>query len=371
MASPTVTYTFTNSTVADADEVNTNFTDIINALTDASKDISISALTAAGTATLNGSVAIGNASSDDLTVTASLASSIPIKTTNTYDIGSATLGLAGIYLGNAGGSTTVRVVSASSIASSFTATIPDAGASCNFVMSAGSQTISGTKTFSASTIVITASGGGEVKIQDSGTDRWGIGSNDANGTDSWYLYSYDNSAYNAFCTQAGSFTFGPSGTNTNLHTIRSGQTTVGSQILTVKKYNVAQNTNGNYYMAFGTSGSDDGYINTNGSAVLTLTDASDERWKENIQDADYGLATIEALRPVTFDWKTGSAKKVKGFIAQEVKKVLPECVTFKDESESGGLPDAHYLEMQTMIPVLVRAVQELSAKVKELTDAKG
>lgn len=149
MASPTVTYTFTNATVADADQVNTNFTNIINAMTDTTKDFSIAALTCAGAATLNGNVTIGNASSDDLTITASLASSLAIKTTNSYNFGSSTLGLASIYFGNAGGATTVRVLSASSISSSRAYTMPDAGADANFVMTAGSQTIGGVKTFTS------------------------------------------------------------------------------------------------------------------------------------------------------------------------------------------------------------------------------
>lgn len=147
MASPAVTYTFTNSTVADADEVNTNFADIINSLTDGTKDLSISALTAAGSATLNGNVTLGNASSDDITVTGSLSSSIPIKVTNSYDIGSSTLGLAGAYFGNAGGSTTVRVVSASSISSNRVYTLPDAGADASFVLTQGAQTLAGNMTY--------------------------------------------------------------------------------------------------------------------------------------------------------------------------------------------------------------------------------
>lgn len=147
MASPAVTYTFTNSTVADADEVNTNFADIINSLTDGTKDLSISALTAAGAATLNGNVTLGNASSDDITFTGSLSSTIPIKTTNSYNIGSSTIGLAGVYFGNAGGSTTIRDVSAASVSSSLTFTKPDVGANADYVMSAGAQTIGGVKTF--------------------------------------------------------------------------------------------------------------------------------------------------------------------------------------------------------------------------------
>ena len=73
MANVSVSYTFSNSTTADATQVNQNFTDIINGTSDGTKDFSISALTCAGNVTFNGNTTIGNASSDDLTVTASLA----------------------------------------------------------------------------------------------------------------------------------------------------------------------------------------------------------------------------------------------------------------------------------------------------------
>lgn len=123
MPSPSVTYTFSNSTTADATQVNQNFTDIINGITDGTKDLAISALTCSGNVSFNGNTTIGNASSDDLTVTASLASSIPIKTTNSYDIGSATLGLRYLYFGQSGGSNTAKITH-SSLASDITLTLP-------------------------------------------------------------------------------------------------------------------------------------------------------------------------------------------------------------------------------------------------------
>lgn len=64
MANPVVTYTFTNGNVADASQVNQNFTDLINSLTDGTKSLNIDALTAAGAATLNGNVTLGNAAGD-------------------------------------------------------------------------------------------------------------------------------------------------------------------------------------------------------------------------------------------------------------------------------------------------------------------
>lgn len=158
MANPSVTYTFTNSTTADGTQVSQNFTDLINGMTDGTKSFSIDALTVAGTALFNGSVTLGNASGDDITVTGSLASSIPVKTTNSYNIGDATHGLAGAYFGTAN-TYTARVVSAA-LAASRTYTMPDAGASADFVMTAGAQTIAGLKTFS--TGIQTASGSASV-----------------------------------------------------------------------------------------------------------------------------------------------------------------------------------------------------------------
>lgn len=64
MPAPSVTYTFTNGTTADGPNVSTNFSDIINALTDGTKDITVAALSASGNVTL------GNASTDTLTLNA-------------------------------------------------------------------------------------------------------------------------------------------------------------------------------------------------------------------------------------------------------------------------------------------------------------
>jgi len=148
MAYPSVTYTFSNSTTADATQVNQNFTDLINGLSDGTKDLSISALTVAGTATLNGAINLGNATSDDITITGYLASSFIPKTNQTYDIGTADLGLRALYLGVASaGALTAKVIASASIAADRIFTVPEAGTDASFVMTAGTQTISGAKTF--------------------------------------------------------------------------------------------------------------------------------------------------------------------------------------------------------------------------------
>lgn len=131
MAGPSVTYTFTNSTTADGTQVSQNFTDLINGCTDGTKDFSINALTCAGAATFNGNVTIGNASGDDLTITASLASTVNVKTTNTYDFGSATIAMRSFYIAASDGAARSIRLLAGAVSASYTLTFPTAAPTNN------------------------------------------------------------------------------------------------------------------------------------------------------------------------------------------------------------------------------------------------
>jgi len=83
---------------------------------------------------------------------------------------------------------------------------------------------------------------------------------------------------------------------------------------------------------------------------------SDARCKENVESLTGALEKIVALRGVTFNWKKEEGcpeaeGRQLGFIAQEVKRVLPEAVS---EDASG----THSLAYSALIPVLVEALQE-------------
>jgi hypothetical protein len=144
MPAPSLTYTLTNGNTADATQVMQNFTDILNGVSDGTKDLSINALTAAGAATLNGHVTLGNAAADDLTINASLASSIPVKTTATYNIGAATLGLLSVYFGR--NSQTTRVIGSATMSATYTLTLPASAGTKGYVPynSDGSATLTWT-----------------------------------------------------------------------------------------------------------------------------------------------------------------------------------------------------------------------------------
>jgi hypothetical protein len=103
-------------------------------------------------------------------------------------------------------------------------------------------------------------------------------------------------------------------------------------------------------------------------AVTSITSLSDARDKTNIEDSEYGLDLVDSLKPVKFEWdiRDGAKKGVKdlGFIAQDLKEVDDEYLGLV-YSENPEKLEASY---GRLIPVLVKAIQELSAKVTELED---
>lgn len=88
---------------------------------------------------------------------------------------------------------------------------------------------------------------------------------------------------------------------------------------------------------------------------------SDRRMKQNVVDLCDSLTKVNALHPVQFNWKSQDPSHQFGFIAQEVREVIPDIVsTPKTEEDMLGV---NYL---SMIPFLTKAIQELSAKVAAL-----
>jgi hypothetical protein len=90
---------------------------------------------------------------------------------------------------------------------------------------------------------------------------------------------------------------------------------------------------------------------------------SDRRQKENIKDIAYGLDEVMKLRPVTHTWLQGDTSKVSiGLIAQEVEEILSEVVNTSMDGET----DTKALDYNGIIPVLIKSIQELNEKIKQL-----
>ena len=128
-------------------------------------------------------------------------------------------------------------------------------------------------------------------------------------------------------------------------------------------------TNNYHYYSTG-AGAFRFYVGAEGKVYCTNTTISaisDQRLKENIQDIDVGLNAVLALKPRKFDWKKGKGKGIKGdrgWIAQEFEQVFPDMVsTWLDEPPEGEEP---YKSVGAdLIPVLVKAIQELKAELDE------
>jgi hypothetical protein len=108
-----------------------------------------------------------------------------------------------------------------------------------------------------------------------------------------------------------------------------------------------------------------GSISTVGSSTTYAT-SSDYRLKSDVKPISNALDRINALKPCTYKWKVdGSAGE--SFLAHELQTVCPSAVVGKkDEVNAKGEPVYQAVDMSFVIPVLTKAIQELSAEVQAL-----
>ena len=113
--------------------------------------------------------------------------------------------------------------------------------------------------------------------------------------------------------------------------------------------------------------------------VTSITALSDERDKTSIEDLPYGLDFVNSLQPKKFVWdnreesdkygnKSFSSRKGAkdiGFIAQELQSVDDDFLNLVYDANPEKL-EATY---GRLVPVLVKAIQDLSAKVTALENA--
>ena len=108
------------------------------------------------------------------------------------------------------------------------------------------------------------------------------------------------------------------------------------------------------------------------TVIGTVTVSSDARVKQDVRPDVPGLDAVTALRPISFEYD--QTKRAIGFergrqyglIAQEVAPILPLVV------EDDGSDD-HWLSIdyRRLVPVLIRAVQELTERVAALEAASA
>lgn len=133
---------------------------------------------------------------------------------------------------------------------------------------------------------------------------------------------------------------------------------------------------GHYF--YGRSVADDGlslkaYLDNGGNFVAnSFQSGSSRELKRDLIELPYGLETVEKIKVVKGKYKEeyNPDNRDRLFvIAEQLSEVVPEAV-FEDSIEMG---DARYagVEYTQLVPVLIKAVQELSAKVKVLEGMLG
>ena len=118
-------------------------------------------------------------------------------------------------------------------------------------------------------------------------------------------------------------------------------------------------------------------VSGDGSATITGSGtavSSDRRIKTDIVDATSKLNDINSLKVRNFDYihkdGTKSGKKHIGFIADEFATVFPSMVTtVKQKAFGEDYTDLQRIMDSALVPILVKAIQELSAKVTALESA--
>jgi hypothetical protein len=138
-------------------------------------------------------------------------------------------------------------------------------------------------------------------------------------------------------------------------------------------------TNVNYDAAdfYNSAGSGVGYISCT-SSTTTYSTSSDYRLKDNVQPMTGALNKVALLKPVTYTWKADGSVG-EGFIAHELKEVIPLAVTRKKDAveivdvkdEEGNVigteekPVYQGIDTSFLVATLTAAIQEQQALITQ------
>ncbi|MEL7532232.1 MAG: tail fiber domain-containing protein [Bacteroidota bacterium] len=120
-------------------------------------------------------------------------------------------------------------------------------------------------------------------------------------------------------------------------------------------------------------------------ATSGTVNTSDRRDKTDIQQLEYGLQTVLALKPVSFNWindPNPSPNRKLGLIAQDLQETVPEVVKTHDfkVNEETGAHEEYELDRlgvyySDLVPVLIKAVQDqqelIEAQAEQLEALKA
>lgn len=98
--------------------------------------------------------------------------------------------------------------------------------------------------------------------------------------------------------------------------------------------------------------------------VYTNTGVSDIRLKDNVKDSEINaLEVVNKMKVRQFDWKKGGHQNI-GFVADELEEIDPNLALGGGYDENGEM-DVKQINTSYLLNYAIKAIQELSATVKE------
>jgi hypothetical protein len=236
----------------------------------------------------------------------------------------------------------------------------------------------------ASALTIDTDGNTEITQNIEQADAKNIQTDEVRARDGDGLKLYDDSANGIFVEDGGNVGIGqtsPSSEYGSVVFLHIGSSSANTAGLIIEDNENQWEINNNGNLNFGTGGSTKARIHTstfdfytNDGYVYNLS--SDIRTKKNIIDIEEGLDIMNQLRPVSFEhngrdeFHIDNGRVYKGFIADEVKEIIPFYVQEgKGIIDGVEVDDFKTLSTTRMIPMMIKAIQELSAKVTTLENA--
>jgi len=141
--------------------------------------------------------------------------------------------------------------------------------------------------------------------------------------------------------------------------------------------NITSGDNARWYLANGSTGiwhnfffggTQQGQINLGNSGGVAYSTSSDYRLKENVDYTWDATTRLKQLKPSRFNFIADeNDTTVDGFIAHEVQSVVPEAITgTKDEVDNEGNPVYQGIDQSKLVPLLVKTILELEARITAL-----
>ena len=98
--------------------------------------------------------------------------------------------------------------------------------------------------------------------------------------------------------------------------------------------------------------------------------SSDYRLKESVTYDFDATTRLKQLKPCRFNFIADADTTVDGFLAHEVSSIVPEAITGeKDAVDADGKIDPQGIDQSKLVPLLVKTIQELEARIVALETA--